>query len=207
MSGIPGQRYLVYVDIENDELRKLFNRTWTDELFYHAIKSPRFKEVYKEPPSQNYRYEWAITTRLSPGIDEEHSWILFSLTGKEKMNKEKKTKQNLNGFPSEVVDLMNKVRPEIELVYKAIKEGEGFNNLGEMHDNARMEDALNYFEEYEYEFEIIKREDLQNIKIFNTSTEKHTRKIKGELLKTIIRRHGLGDYAYGELFKEYQKNK
>jgi hypothetical protein len=46
-----------------------------------------------------------------------------------------------------------------------------------------MEDALNYFEEYKDKFKIIKKEDLQNKKIFKTSTEQYARTVKGNLLQ------------------------
>ena len=120
---------------------------------------------------------------------------------------EEMIEQNLDDFPADVIDLINEARPEIELIYKAVKEGEGFNNLGEKYDDLRMKDALNYFEEYEGNFRIIKKEDLQNTEIFKTSMEQHARMVKGKLLQSIIKTRRLGDYPYDKLFKEYQKNK
>ena len=70
-----------------------------------------------------------------------------------------------------------------------------------------MEDALNYLEEYIGKFTIIKKEDLNVKKIFATSTEKYNRKVKGELLHTIVKRCTSRKYAYSKLFDEYQKQK
>ena len=115
------------------------------------------------------------------------------------------TVQDPEYFPPDVIDLMNKARAEIELIYKAIKEGEGFKNVGEKFVEARMKDALNYFKEHKDKFEIIGEEDLQNEEMFETSTSQYARTVKGKLLQTIVKRHGLGRHPYDKLFKEYQK--
>ena len=116
-------------------------------------------------------------------------------------------KDKSDDLPPDVIKLIKKVRPEIELIYNTIKEGEGFKHSGKKSDELRMEDALYCFEEYEDNFKIIKKEDLQNTKIFETSFEQHARAVKGKLLQSIIKTRDLGDYSYRILFKEYQKNK
>ena len=65
-----------------------------------------------------------------------------------------------------------------------------------------LDEFAKYLKDIEY---IHKDEDLQNKNIYESPTVKPHRKVKGELLKIIVKRHDLGDYAYGEIFKKYQK--
>jgi len=94
--------------------------------------------------------------------------------------------EGLEDFPSEIIDLMNEARQEIELIYKGIKEGEGFKEISEEAVNRRMEDALNYFEEYMDSFKTISKEDLINRKIYDTSYDQYARRVKGMLLQAIM---------------------
>jgi hypothetical protein len=176
------------------------------------------KTVYdkKNMPTDDYYKNWTTILKRPDEplptyiLTDEPHWILYPVSGVSddlQHSENTETVPNFEYFRPEIINLMNEVRPEIELIYKAVKEGEGFNDIGKQYDKSRMNDALCYFEECEDMFKIIKKEDLQNIEIFRTVAQKNTRKIKGELLRNIVTRRNLGLYAYSKLFNEYQKQK
>ena len=184
--------------------------------------------VYRRPPKHNFRDDWKLQAKHPNEEFYRHivvdgpKWILYDNT-KFKIDKDEKNilKQNipsadiqddtpeegLKDFPDEIIDLMNEARQEIELIYKAIKEGEGFREVSQEAGNRRMEDALYYFEEYMDLFKTISKEDLINRKIYDTSYDQYARRVKGMLLQAIIKRYNYGFYAYGKLFEKYQKQK
>lgn len=159
-----------------------------DKLFFKLIDIIRFEETHSD-------------------IIEQMGKNLKGLSKTKNISDAFPPKEKKDELPKEVIDLINKARLEIESIYKAIKEGEGFNKQGESHDEARMKDALYYFEENENKFEIIRKEDLRRKDIFQIYSSQYSRKVKGGLLQTIIKRHGHGRHAANKLFKAYQKIK
>jgi hypothetical protein len=85
---------------ELSEISKTDGYSEHDEKWIKVLKEPdglisalattekAFKEVYKHNPKDNFIDEWRFVTKLSEGIVEKHSWILFSRTDKEKTDKQ-----------------------------------------------------------------------------------------------------------------------
>jgi len=110
-------------------------------------------------------------------------------------------------LPKGVVELIEEVREsgEIEKIYQAIKENEGFSELSVDANKRRKKNALDYLEEYRNGFEHLDEKVLAADNIYATSESQYPRTVKGRMLQSLIRKKGLRAFSYERLFIEYQK--
>ena len=103
-------------------------------------------------------------------------------------------------IPEEVVSLINKIRPELESIYEAVKEGEGFSEQSRGAAQRRQKDAINFFEAYPTDFSILKEEDLNKTDVYAVTNQQTKRAIIGKLLQRVVIRNGYGSYSYQKLY-------
>jgi len=224
-------KYILYFKISNnppngctDEERRLFpgmlkqfSESLRKDLFMTlGMGEKHFADVYIKKPVKDFSKEWAFVTKYPKGVDENFSWVLFSKDNLEDIkkkfttkDKKAKAKQDPEDFSPEVIDLIKKARPEIELIYDAVKEGEGFSEYSDASDEARKEDALNYYQERSGKFKYLNESILEDMKIYHITNTQTKRYIIGCILQALLEKKGFNSYTenYQKLYEIYKKIK
>ena len=102
---------------------------------------------------------------------------------------------------------IEKVKPEIELLYQVIKTDVGFSgrNYDENPDESRRDAALVCFDENRKQFSLMTRDVLEDRKIYSARDGKHSMDIKSQILHRVVAVNGYGSISPSKLWSQYQK--
>jgi len=114
-------------------------------------------------------------------IVPEVSWLLYE-------RKDEGENSKPPELQSEVVDLLKKARPEIELIYSAMKKDVGFSGQIPDLETKLKEKAKEVFDEKKENFKFIKPEYLDDQKLYIVDPGQPRRDFIGLLLKKIVRK-------------------
>jgi hypothetical protein len=107
-------------------------------------------------------------------------------------------------IPDEVISLMQSAKPEIERLYEALKTVGLGQEYGE--PEARWRDAvLKEFKRNESEYNLVRKDLLQNPNLYILNTGQEPRDFKGKLLQLIIENQGLGRFNFQKLHDSYKR--
>jgi hypothetical protein len=110
-------------------------------------------------------------------------------------------------LPQEVIDLMEKASPEIEILYDAVKvdgfKSESGDPLGESQFKHK---AMNQFKKKGTRFfKYVKSEYLADTTLYSFAPRQEPRDFKGKLLQKIMKEHGYGKSDYQEVYRYYSQ--
>jgi hypothetical protein len=122
------------------------------------------------------------------------------------------TEKQLKQLSPELRPLMQEAIPEIEEIYSAIKKvgfSERRNDRQEEWDPQEewQKAAEKSFDESETQFKYVKREFLEDDRLYDLNVSQQRRDFEGALLRKIVRDRGLGDHGAQRLREIYQKVK
>jgi len=146
---------------------------------YPKLVTADFAKVYKWPPKNNYLEEWRFivkfkNTDLNADIRTGEPFVILALT--------------LKG-------LITEVAPEVESLFKAIKKV-GFSGRNpDANDETWQEVALLHFDKNQKEFNIVKREYLEDKGLYAFVAGQEARDFKGCLHQNILEGKGLGKHS------------
>lgn len=159
----------------------------------HPFLDPAFRKVYKTQAIEDFKKEWVFfykrpNDHLDPNIlTDKPFWVLYGA--------------DVRPIQSpKVIELLKKVRPEIESIFAEIKKV-GFTSQV-IDEKEWMKAALNQFDNNNFEY--IKREYLEDKQIYFFSGGQEKRDFIGKVLKEIIKKNGLGTFGYQLLYNIYK---
>lgn len=183
-------------DDDDECLKALKEIVFANLLIPHPLFDPSFAdEVYDDEPSIDYFRNWTFRLKrpgdsLEPNIrTDEPFWVLYDA--------------DVRPIRSpKVIELLKKVRPEIESLYAEIKKV-GFTSQV-IDDKEWKKAALNQFDNNKFEYIYIKREYLEDKQIYFFSGGQERRDFIGKVLQKIIQKNGLGTFGYQLLYNTYK---
>lgn len=117
----------------------------------------------------------------------------------EKQYPELKSNSKNKVFPKEILELMEKVKPEIDRIYDVLKE----DNFHRYFDTKMKNAVLKEFRKNKSEFKYIQMSFIDDISLYQFNQSQAKRDFKGKLLKTLIEDRGFGEQSYQELYRQY----
>ena len=186
---------------EKEHYEKLASETEQNFTFHQGyldIIHADFSDVYKNEAKENFMDEWRFIIK-EPGCPlpeavkfEEPSINLFHL------------KPQIDPEQQKLFELMKKVRPEIEILYNALK-AVGFS--GRLVDAERKwkNAVLTEYEKNLSYFQYIKREHLEDNSVYEFTETKARRDFIGKIIQKVISEKGLGPDNYSKLYNIYTR--
>lgn len=186
-----------------DKIRHPFSKTLGEystvkdnETFHKLTGGRSFSMLYQEAGApDNPLMEWRFIALFDgqeppPGVlVDDPRWILYQ-------------KGDLN-----LQRLIEKVKPEIELLYQAIKVEVGFSgrDADENPIETRRDAALRCFNENKKKFRFMTKDLLKNRDTYSSRYNKHSYDIKMQLLQKFMLANGFKRQGKEELWPQYQR--
>ena len=182
-------KYVMLFQLANDP-----GRDGDSELSMLINVFKKHFEIFNGPPEIDeqffpQRHEWRFVIRYrdqefpSEVSEDEGHWVLF---------------ENESRIFD---DLLTKASPEIEKLYKPIKEI-GFSGRNPNADDAAWrEAALQHFHKNQKQFKLVKREYLEDKDLYAFTVGQEARDFKGSLLQKIVEGKGFGKQSAQKLAK------
>ena len=107
-------------------------------------------------------------------------------------------------IPDRVINLMQRAKPEIERLYEALKNAGLGQDSGDPEDRWR-DAVLKEFKRNESEYNLVRKDLLQNVNLYRLNIGQEPRDFKGKLLQLIIENQGLGRFNFQKLHDSYKR--
>ena len=198
-------RKIMTVEVYNDLVSATeYYQTVREEYPFSEFIDARFFDVYRQSPAEDFRDDWIFIPKVADKdsvhqsgkkprdsiMFEEPHWILYQW---EPPSQEDAVKW-----------IIKEVRREIDLLYAAVKRV-GFSGRAVNATEVNWQyAALDCFDSHKDEFDIVRREYLEDKGIYLFSNGKERRDFIGKLLQRIMEERGLGRQSYAHLYELFR---
>ena len=109
-----------------------------------------------------------------------------------------------NTIDPKLINLITKASPEIEAIYKPMKEKVGFSGVGEERELSLQKVASEEFRKNRNNYNYIKEEYLEDLNVFALNGGQAPRDFKGTILQRIVKDHCHVRIGAQKLYKIYK---